>query len=236
MLRKISIFVMTVFLCAVFVPVVFALETKEEWNDKSADFKQIKRIKIEMTLADRVKDDEIGLRRLKDLVDSVFVKGITSQKREMRFEVGDFTPATAPPGNVAKDSVAGTDAAIDDPGYDAVLNLKILSLGYSRALVPGEWKTETTYVSQPVVIPKVENGRTTYETEYVSTPIVTRKFVPEHYIKISNAGLEFTLIDAKTQKKIWILLDSRENDEMKEPIGMAERILKRTADQFLKLK
>lgn len=219
MLKKMTAFLLTVFLCAAFLPTVSALEKKDEWKDRQADFGSIKKIKVDVEWLEPAQVDEIGSRRLNDLVDDAFIKGIVEQKKDVRFTVGDIAPA------------------IGDGEFDAFLKLKVLSLGQSKVLVPGQWKTEIIYVDEPVLLSRTDgNGNTTTETQYVRKPRNVKKFVPEHIEMISNAGMEFSLTDAKTQKKIWILLDSREAGAEKEPIGMAERILKRTVEQFLKLK
>jgi hypothetical protein len=120
---------------------------------------------------------------------------------------------------------------------DAIMKIEIKQWGHTQVYVPERTDTYieyvTTYVSAPVLD---QNGKILYyETQPVRVPVERARVIPAHYEKVVHAGAEFSVTSAKTQQKIWILLDLRDANMFKTPYDMTERIFKRGLDQFREL-
>ena len=118
---------------------------------------------------------------------------------------------------------------------DAILNIKVTSFGYDKRFVPESVSTYTEQVETEVEVSvQNSNGQWVNSKKKVKKPVERSEIIPAHYDTYANTGMDYTLIDTKTNEAIWMLRDIREA-KGKDPMGMTERIMNRAVDYLLKI-
>lgn len=222
-----------------------AEERKDEWKNPSFNFRTIKTILVNTSIDPKAKMDEFDTRKLDLFYANAFFHN------EKRWGKNNFQFITL---NQLKERISkatGEDmerlAVEDQVRYksemdlftpiiaDAILNSKVTSFGYDQRFVAESYSTYTEQVETEIYVDVQDStGKWTREKKIIRKPVERIRIIPAHYDTYGNAGMDYTLIDTKTNETIWMLRDIREAGG-KNPIDMTERIIKRAAECLLKI-
>lgn len=214
-----------------------AAERKEEWRDKSTDFKQIKTIVIKTKLDKQIVPEDIDQQKLNELLAPDSWREALPNLRWLNEEqlAVQLAALPAPEGDAATDDSAQMRQRLAQV-VDAELSIEVRQWGYSKEWVPDSWESYTEYRSTPITVTDYdEKGNARSRVQWVQVPVEKTRLVPAHYTQFAHAGLVFTLTNAKTGAKSWMLLDLRDASGTKVPLEMTERIVKRAIDRFATL-
>ena len=222
-----------------------AEERKDEWKIPDFNFRNLKTILVNTSADPKTQLDEFNIRKLETFYANVFI-----QDRK-RWDRSSFQFITL---NQLKDQISKATGVNmrqleveDQVRYkseidrftpiiaDAILNIKVTSFSYDQRFVP---ESSYTYIEQ--VETEIDtsyqdsSGRWVHGKKKIKKPVERTRITPAHYDRYGNAGMDYTLIETKTNEPIWMLLDVREA-RGKDPIDMTERIINRAADCLLNL-
>ncbi|MDU2063285.1 MAG: hypothetical protein E6713_00495 [Sporomusaceae bacterium] len=240
-----KILVLLTFVLCLSLSICQAEERKDEWKSPSFNFGSVKTVVVTMAIAPEAKFDEFSSRKLENIYLNTFF-----QDRN-RWAKSHFQFITL---NQLKDRVSQATGEnirqleTEDPARykseidkftpiiaDAVLNIKVTAFGYDKRFVPESSYTYTEQVESEADMEVLDsNGRWVHKKMKVRKPVERTVVTPAHYDTYANAGMEYILLDSKTNEAIWMLRDIREANG-KDPMGMTERIMNRAADYMLKL-
>lgn len=221
-----------------------AEERKDEWKKPDFDFRSIRTILINTSIDPKAELDEFSIRRLETFYEQEFFQDERWGKSNFRFITTD--QLTEQISNIT--GVNLQQLEVEDPtGYkakldsltpslvDAILQIKVTSFGYDQRFVPESSRTYKEQEEQEVEVDfRDSTGKLVKKKVKVKQPVQRTVITPAHYDTYANAGLNFMLIDAKTNKTLWMLLDVREA-KGKDPMGMTGRIIVRAAQRLAKL-
>lgn len=216
-----------------------AEERKDEWVDKTQDFRQIKTVMVEYSLREDIKLSETERQNLSDRFEAVFFK--ENKKAKVRY-------ISRQQAEQAVEKLSGLNLkelkANGDPQYDAViqthlpavadavLKITIIDQRYSVRHVPASVTTYTDYEYIYVQEPYTNSwGQTYYVPRTVAVPVTKTRVSPAYDMQVAHAGAEFILSDLKSRRDVWKMLDIREAG-FKHPVDMTERIFKRGQDKL----
>ena len=222
-----------------------ATERKDEWKNPDFNFRNIKTILVITSTDPEVRLDEFDIRKLEGFYSKVFFQ----DKR--RWENSSFQFITL---NQLKDRISNATGenmrqleVEDQVRYkseidrftpiiaDAILKIKVTSFGYDKRFVPESSSTYTEQVETEIDVDfQDSNGKWRHTKKKITRPVERTIITPAHYDTYGNAGMDYTLVDTKTNESIWMLRDIREASG-KDPIDMTERIMNRAAECLLKI-
>lgn len=222
-----------------------AEERKDEWKNPNFNFRSIKTILVITSTDPKTQFDEFGIRKLEGFYSNVFFQN------EKRWVKSNFQFITL---NQLKDRISkatGENMRQLEIGNqvqykseidrftpiiaDAILNIKVTSFGYDQRFVPESSYTYTEQVETEMDFDFQDSqGKWVHGKKKITIPVERTRITPAHYNTYANAGMNYTLIDTKTNEPIWMLLDIREAYG-KDPIDMTERIINRSADCLLEI-
>jgi len=222
-----------------------AEERKDEWKNPSFNFRNVKTILVNTSIDSKAQVDEFNIRKLEGFYSNTFFQ---SGKRWGEYNFLFITP------NELKNRISkatGEDMRqleVEDPVKykaevdrftpiiaDAILNIKVTSFGYDKRFVPESYYTYIEQVETEIdVLVQNSQGQWIHERKKITKPVERIKITPAHYDTYANAGMDYTLINIKTNESIWLLRDIREALG-KDPIDMTERIIKRAAECLSKI-
>lgn len=239
-------FVMLLVLCSMlFTTLATAQERKDEWKDPNYDFTKLKTILIATSEVPDLQIDKYESRKLETFYNDVFCK---TQKKWTNHAIIFITLSQLQEKVGAYTGLDMQQLAIDDPVRfktlikeyipictDAVLDVQVISFGYSRKFVDAYSYTYKTQKETEVETKfKDSNGKWVTGKKIIKEPVEKLVDVPAHYITYANAGMEYTLIDSKNNEAVWMLLDIRQARN-KEPIDMIKRIIDRATKNLEKV-
>lgn len=235
------------FVCVLFLSMANcqAEERKDEWKNPDFNFQRIKTVLINTSTDPKAQFDQFDIRKLETFYSNVFFQD------KKRWEKSSFQFITL---NQLKDRISQATGenmrqleVEDQVRYksqldsftpiiaDAILNIKVTSFGYEQRFVAESSYTYTEQVEKEIEVDfQNSKGQWIHRKKKITEPIERTVTTPAHYDTYANAGMDYTLIDTKTNEPIWMLRDIREACG-KEPIDMTERIINRAADCLLKI-
>lgn len=239
--------IVILFACLLFLamPNCQADERKDEWKSPNFNFGNIKTILLTTSNGPNAKPDEFDVRKLENFYSEIFLQNEKRwNKRNLRFitlnQLKDRI-STATGENMQQlemEDQVRYKAQMDSFTpiiVDAILNIKVTSFGYDQRFVPEYSYTRTEQIEKEIDTEYQDsNGKWIRGKKKIKEPILKTITTPAHYDTYANAGMDCTLVNAKTNETIWMLRDVREAYG-KEPIHMTERILNRAADSILKI-
>lgn len=225
--------------------ICLAEERKDEWKNPGFNFRNIKTILVVTSTDPKAQLDEFNIRKLETFYASAFFQG------NNRWAKSNFLFITL---NQLKDRVSNATGenmrrleVEDQVRYksemdrftpiiaDAILNIKVTSFGDDQRFVPESSYTYTEQVETEIdVAVQDSNGNWIHEKKKITRPVERTVITPAHYDTYGNAGMDYILMDLKTNEAIWMLRDVREACG-KDPIDMTERIVNRAADCLSKI-
>ena|GEM_PF-4601985 len=222
-----------------------AEERKDEWKNPAFNFRNIKTILVNTSIDPKAKVDEFYIRKLDAFYSNVFFqKGKIWGNNHFQFITL----------NQLKDRISNATGEnirqleMEDPSkykaeidrftpiiVDGILNIKVTSFGYDQRFVPESYYTYTEQVETEIDTNYQDSsGRWVHGKKKITTPVERIKITPAHYDTYANAGMDYILVDIKTNESVWMLRDIREALG-KDPIDMTERIIKRAAECLSKI-
>lgn len=239
---KARVVIWFVCLLFVFLPNCQAEERKDEWKKPDFNFRVIKTILVHTSINTNAQVDKFHVRNL----DTFYANAFSQEHKRWAGSPNNFRFITL---NQLEDTISSASGvnlrqiANDDPirykaeldryipiMTDAQLTIKVTSFGYDQRFVPESSYTYTEQVETEIDSSYQDsNGRWIHKKTTIKKPVTKTRITPAHYDTYANAGLEYTLVDTKTNEPVWMLLDVREA-RLKDPIDMAERIINRAAD------
>ncbi len=229
---------LTACLCLLLTALCGAEEKKEEWADKTTDFKMIRTVAVRLAVADGLTVSEIERKKLDDLVDSQIIRSGDQRVRfiaagQLEESIGKIIGADM--GLLRVEDQDKYAAAMREYGpqlADAVLTVAVKALSTTRVFVPESVYYYTTYEKRHVSVPAyTHHGTVYYTTQEIQVPVQRSEIRPAHYEYFGHADAEFALVRNRDGKKIWLLIDMRDG-KAKVPLEMTERIFKRAMDRF----
>lgn len=222
-----------------------AQERKDEWKKPDFDFGKVKTILVNTSIDPKAQVDQFNIRKLENFYSKTLMQDKNRwSKNNFRFitldqlkdKISNITGENIRQMEI--DNVAQYKSEMDRFTLlmtDAVLNIKLTSFGYDQRFVP-----ESSYTYTEEVETEIESnyqdssGRWVHGKKTIKIPVTRVRTTPAHYDSYGNAGVEYTLINNKTNESIWMLLDIREANG-KDPMDMTERIINRAAGSLSKL-
>lgn len=222
-----------------------AEERKEEWKNPDFNFSNVKTIVVNTSVDPAAELDKFNIRKM----DTYCLNAFSQDGKEWSQRDVKFISRNQLIDRISE--VTGEDMRqleVEDQVHyksqmdsftpliaDAILEIKVTSFGYDERFVPKSSYTYTEKVETEIEVSHRDSrGRWIKEKKKIKQPVKRRRIIPAHYDTYGNVGMDYTLIDTKTNEAIWMLLDVREALG-KDPIDMAERIINRTADRLSKL-
>lgn len=222
-----------------------AEERKDEWTNPSVNFRNIKTILVNSSTDPKAQLDEFNIHKLDAFYSNVFFHD------PKRWAKSNFQFITL---NQLKDRISKATGenmrqleVEDQVRYkseidrftpiiaDAILNIKVTSFGYDQRFVPESSYTYTEQVETEIdVYIQDSKGNWIHEKKKIKKPVERTVITPAHNDTYAYVGMNYTLIETKTNETIWMLRDIREA-RGKDPIDMIERIIIRAADCLLKI-
>lgn len=225
-------------LCLMFTALCGAEEKKEEWVDKTFDFKTVRTVLVQLAVADGLTVSEIERKKLDELVEAQILKAANLRLRlisdtQLEESVGRIVDADMGLLKIEdKEKYAAAMREYTPTLTDAVLTVTVKALSSEQVFVPERIYTYTTYQTQYVNVPVFDPYRGNYTiVQSIQVPIQNTGITPAHYESVGHAGAEFALAKSGDGKKLWLLVDMRVGNG-KVPIEMTERIFKRSMDQL----
>lgn len=222
-----------------------AEERKDEWKQAGYAFEAMKLVYVETALTENVQADDLKRRILNDKVGETFSRNLDFAKAGLSFlseeelvkrlsaTSGEDVAALAQsdPDRYAKVVKAG--AAFYCQGI-----LEVRFKRYQDTVRHIPERIETYETTKRIHINKTvtdSNGKNVTVDEWVNVPVTESRVVPVHDETTSHTAVELTLIDTKTDKPVWKIVDSRDAVD-KDKDGMIDRILKRASDRLATVK
>ncbi len=219
---------------------VSAFADKQEWIDKDYDFGKAKRILVNLTVPDELKDgiteketEEIFLEVLKNKVTNKIVplgykvKNLNDVNKDMELLYGINIE------ELAKNNPAeaeNTFIKYVNENIDLVFNAVLLEYSTGTRYQEGYYisvpKTESHYVS---------NGM--YGGQIVTTHTTEQQYIGPQNVPMTYTTVKFIINDMATKANVWTRIDKRERegDELfgnSKPKEVFERIIKSAFDDF----
>lgn len=230
-------------ICLLWANVGFALDKKEEWVEKTYEFKQVKTVLVQYSIPADINLSETERLKFEDMLKATFfkedkkatVKYLTSEQSEEMIEKNI--------GVNLKELRATDNARYLDimqkqlpTVADAILNINMTSLEYSTRHVPSYTEAYTDYEYQTVYEPYINSygQHAGNVAKTIKVPVQRYRVVPAHDVQVGNAGAELKLMTTKDQQRVWLLLDVREEED-RTPINVTQRIFKRAKDRLKKM-
>lgn len=221
-----------------------AEERKDEWKALDFDFHSIRTILVNTSIDPRTELDEFSIRRLETFYEQEFFQNERWEKTNFRFitenqlkeRVSSITGVNLQ--QLETEDQVRYKSELDSftPSLvDAILQIKVIAFGYDKRFVPESSRTYKEQDEKEVEVDvRDSKGKVVKKKVKVKQPIRRTVTTPAHYDTYANAGVTYILIDAKTNKTVWMLLDIREA-KGKDPMGMTGRIITRAAERLSKL-
>ena len=224
---------------------VSAEERKDEWKQSAYSFESMKMVFVDIVFDQNAQVDELKRLVLTDKVQGVFSQNLDFAQAGLSFWGQDELVKRL--SSTSGEDVAGV--ALTDPERYAKL-VKDGAAFYCQGILEVRFKryqdtvryiperVETYQTEKKVRMNKTvtaSNGQTVTVDEWVTVPVTESRVVPAHDETTSHTAVELTLIDTKSGKPVWKMVDSRDAVG-KDKDGMIDRILKRAADRLEKVK
>lgn len=218
-----------------------AEERKDEWKQAGYAFESMKLVYVEIEFAENVQADDLKRRILIDKVGDTFSRNLNFAQAGLSFfsqeelvkrlsaTSGEDVAALAQSDPVRYDKVVKDGAAFYCQG---ILEVRFSKYQDTVRHIPE--RIETYQTTKQVHINKTvtaSNGQNVKVDEWVSVPVTEARVIPAHDEITAHTAVEVTLIDAKTNKPVWKMVDSRDAVE-KDKDGMINRILKRASERL----
>ena len=233
--------------CGVLVLVFFGLSSlcfgaKEEWQDKGADFKQIRTILVRPSVS--VPLDNLYLD--KEVVRGFLLKNIFGAKKMKVLFITDKEIEEAAMRGLGPD-MAGLKES-DAEAYqelidtyranrvDGILKIDLSYLLSETVLIPGHMESYTEYTTEVRYSSQYDYYTGAYMSypEYVQVPYERTYYVPDSYEIRSSAQVRFELYRVKDMTKIWSY-DELRTSSGEHPLAVGGGIFNQGMDRLRKL-
>lgn len=223
--------------CLVISSVCFSEERKEEWNDKTYDFKQIKTIVVQYTFGKDVTVTDVEKQKVENILRAIFKDSSVKPKYLYMQQAEDQVEKES--GLNLKEIKVSDKEQYDKvmqnvlPAVaDAILQVTITQQGYTIRHIPGGTEFYTEYEVRYEQVPYTNSwGQTSYVTRTYQVPVQRIRAVPPYDVNDAHAGVEFVLLSSEGRQAIWKSVDIREAVS-KDVLGMTERIFNRAKDKL----
>lgn len=224
---------------------VSAEERKDEWKQSAYSFESMKMVFVDIIFDQNAQVDELKRLVLSDKVQGVFSRNLDFAQAGLSF-LGQDELVKRLSATSGEDMAA---LAQSDPERYAKI-VKDGAVFYCQGILEVRFKRyqdtvryiperiETYQTEKKVRINKTvtsSNGQNVTVDEWVSVPVTESRVVPSHDEITAHTAVELTLIDTKTNKPVWKMVDSRDAVD-KDKDGMIDRILKRASDRLVAIK
>lgn len=223
-------------------PAAGAQERKDEWKQPGYAFDSLKLVLVRTSFAGDVEADDLKQRILNDKVKKTFSLnlkfaqagwGFLSEEQlveQLSKSSGEDVAALA-----QRDPLRYEQQIQDSvPVYcQGILQVNFSVYNDTVYTIPAH--IETYQTTKQVFLNRVitgADGKQTTVSEWVDVPVTDTKVVPAYDTTTAHVALEFTLLDAASNKPVWKMVDSRDAAE-KGKDGMVDRILKRAAERLM---
>lgn len=235
------------FVCVFFLSMANcqAEERKDEWKSSDFNFSNIKTILVNTSKDSKAEIDEFDMRKLEGFYSNSFFQ---NAKRGNKYNFIFITPKQLKERISKANGQDMQQMEVEDQVQykaemdrftpiiaDAILNIKVTSFGYDKRFVPESFYTYTEQVETEIDTDyQNSSGQWVHGKKKIRTPVERIVRTPAHYDTYANAGMDYVLVDTKTNKTIWMIRDIREASG-KNPIDMTERIINRAVESLLKI-
>jgi hypothetical protein len=229
--------------CLLWSAVCFGGVAKEEWLDKSYDFKQVKTVVVQYSIGDDLEITETEKRNLDDMFKAKFFQSKKAEKIKY-ISVEQSEEAVEKATGINMKELRGND----DAQYKETLqkHLPIVADAVLKITINRQ-RRSSRHVSESVYSYKEDEIRTHYIPRYdyqgrymgrdpvvEKVPVTKYGTIAAHDVAVGQAGAEFVLATTKDQQEVWRLLDLRDEDD-KSPGKVTEKIFSRAKDRLVDL-